>query len=651
MPPIQSKTARPSPISKAWYDQPKDRVASAIYNYAISLEAQQAARRVKYAAMYRLVTGEEPPVQMGLWMSRKSATTNSLGVGLGYSKPYSNIMRNCLGVLENRIGTVEPFVQISPGGVSFKVREACKHVTEFIDGIFDSNRYNGLSRLCFRDMFLYGQTYVKTSSIVEDKQAKVIIERIDPTLILVDEVAFKSAFPTDAVELHPYRRSEAMALFGRDDPEMERAIRMAPAAFWSGTGHLADEWIFITEATKLPNAAGDPGRHVICLQNKVITDDEYTRPRYRWSVGRWEPPSQNFYVNGGAYIACPYQMDVNGYDQRIRAGIDANAFTGFIIPDGAGLSAQTMGSRPGFLWKYQGGKPEQVVPVPFPPVLLELRKQKELDCYTALGLTQQNVQGTKPQGVTSGKALRLAVDYSDARNKSLIMSLEELAADVAERVLDEAEEVEPVVQTTAVGSHLLKWADIRDAIKRDQYKIKPFPINRYVGTPGEDAQDAADDYANGLIDKRAYMRLQSLPDLTSYRALATASDDLLEDTLDEIVRTGKFVAPAQTYDDPAAAFKQAQARYNLETRYKSDRKVLRSLFQFMSVLADRIAHPDGQTLQPALPAVASAPGLGPADIMPQSKAAGLPAPPSLQVASANMPIAPLGAGAPVAAAA
>lgn len=598
--------------------------------------------------MYRLVTAEEPPIQMGLWMSRRSATTNSLATGLGYARPYSNCMRNAGSVLENRIGTVEPFVQLEANGVSFETREAVKQVTDFIDGILDSNRYNGLSRLCFRDMFLYGQTYVKASSIVEGGRAKVIIERIDPTLILVDEVSFRSAFPTDALELRPYRRSEAMALFGGDDPEIERAIRAAPAAFWSGTGQLADDWIFLIEATKLPNAAGEPGRQVLCLQNKVISDVEYTRPRYRWAVGRWEPPSQNFYVNGGAYIACPYQLEINGLDQRIRAGIDHNAFTGFLVPDGAGVSAQTMGSRPGMLWRYQGGKPEQVTPVPFPPQLYEYRKQKEQDLYAALGLTAQNVTGTKPQGVTSGKALRLAVDYSDARNKSLIMALSELGADVAERIVDEAEECQPVVQTTAVGSRPLDWAEISKAIKRDEYKIKPFPINRYVGTPGEDAQDAADDYANGLIDKRALQRLQSLPDLASYRALATASDDLLEDILDDIVRKASFVAPPQTLDDPAAAFKQTQARYNLEARYarrapndKRNRKVLRALFQFMSVLADRIAHPEGQTLQPPMPAVAAAPGLGPAAVMPQAKAAGLPAAPPIAVAATSMPVAAL----------
>jgi hypothetical protein len=650
MPPLDKSKKGDRPFNAAWYELPTERVASAIYNYAIALEAQQAGRRVKYTAMYRLVTGEEPPIQMGLWMSRKSATTSNLGVGHNYAKPYDNIMRNACSVLENRLA-VQPFVQISPGGVSFKVRSGCKLATDFIDGVFDSNRSNGLSRLFFRDMFIYGQTYAKASSIVEDGEPKIIIDRIDPGLVLVDEVSFRSSFPTDALELHPYRRSEAMAEFGLKDVEIARAIKQAPPLFWSGSGQLADEWILIIEAVKLPNAAGEPGRQVLCLQNKVISDTEYSRPRYRWAVARWEPPSQNFYVNGGAYILSPYQMEINGLDQRIRAGIDSNAFTGFIAPDGTGLSAQTMGMRPGFLWKFSGGKPEQIVPTPFPPQLYEYRKQKVLDAYAAVGLTQTNVTGSKPQGVTSGKALRLAVDYSDARNKSLIEVQEDLGADLAERILDESEEVNPFVQTSS--GHRVRYSEVADAIKRNEYRITPFPVNAYVGTPGEDAQDAADDFANGLIDKRAYMRLQSLPDLTSYQVLATASDDLLEDTLDEIVRSGTFIAPAQTYDDPTAAFAQAKARFNLETRYakkaaggtisKADRKILRALWQFMQVIADRIAHPDGQTLQPPLPAVAQTPGLGPAAVMPQQPVAALPAPPPLQVAASQAPPAQLAA--------
>jgi hypothetical protein len=337
MPPLAKKPQRQlaRQITQAWYDMPAERVAGAIYNYAIALEAQQAQRRWKYHALYRMTTGEEPPVQMGLWASRKASMSSSLSAGRSYLKPHDNLMQNAGSALENRLGTVDPFVEVEPKGVSQEVRQGAKIVTDFIDGIFDSNRYNGMNRLFFRDMYLFGQTYAKVSSIVEDGQPKIIVDRVDPTLILVDEVTFRSAFPTDALEMRPYRRSEAVALFAdEDDPDIERAIRMAPALFWSGTGQAADDWIFIVEAIKLPNAAGEPGRKVLCLQNKVISDTKYKRPRFPWAVARWQPASQNFYVNGGAFIMCPYQVEIDGLDQCLRAGIRNNAFTAYLAAEG-----------------------------------------------------------------------------------------------------------------------------------------------------------------------------------------------------------------------------------------------------------------------------------------------------------------------------
>jgi hypothetical protein len=625
-----SKAKEPlRPLVTAWFDQPTEKVASALYSYAIALEARGAQRRIRNSVMYRLVTGEEPPVQFGLWLSRKSANSVT-SLGSNYSRPYSNIMSNACSVLENRIGTTQAISQISPSNVSFDVRSACKQVTDFVDSVRDSNSYFSLSRLGFRDMFLFGMTFIKVSSTLQ-KQIK--LERVFSDAILVDEISAAFAPPTDLLQVVFMRRSEAWAEFGGKDARTDAAIRLAPAAFSTNTAQ-SDDWIAAIEGWKLPGEEdGAFGRHTIALQNRVLLDDQkWSRKRFPFAVGRWLPPTMNYFVPGGAFTVAPYQMECNQLDEQIRACIRAAAYPVWLQQDGGGVSAQTMGMRPGAVFKWNGSKPDHVVPTAVNPELYQYRKSKENDGYASVGITGQQVQAQKQPGVTAGVALRLMVDYEDDRNKSLVIELENLGSAVDELILDEAEECRPEVVVTGVGQHTLKWDEISKTIKRDQYKVKPFPINALTGTPAEQQQKLSDWYANGQIDRRAFFRLQQLPDLASYANIATASDDLVEATLDDIVKTGKFIAPEPTYDTLQSALKVAQARFNLEKRYKSPRPVLRALRQFMSVLNDMIKFPDGQMLQPA-PAPAA--GLGPADVMPQAPAAGLPAPPPLQVAPAQ----------------
>jgi hypothetical protein len=618
-------------ISIGWWEYKPERTASALYDYALGLEMYQYARRTRNLVMYRLVMGEEPPLQLGLWMSRKAASTVG-GLGSNYTKPYSNVISNACSVLENRIGTLQPFVQLSPQDVSAKVRFACQDATDFIDGTLDMNRYFWTSRVAFKDLFTFGMAFVKVSPSWDEKE--IVIERVLPDEILVDEISAAICPPSNLIQRRYMSRSDVWAMFGGEDERTDTAIRTAPSAFLNAArSQIADDYVCLLEAWKLPDITGAPGRHVLVLQNRLLVDEPWKRTRFPFAVARWQTAMMNYYTPGGAFIMAPYQMEINTKDERIRACEQAVAYPGWLAQSGSGVTAATMGARPNALYKYDGVKPEPVLPQAVRPETYADRETWEKRAYAAVGITGQQVQGQKQAGVNAGVALRLMVDYEDERNKSLTITLEQLCGDVGELVLDVAEEIKPTVVTGGVRSRKIKWSEIVAQAGRESWKLKPFPINALSVTPAEKAQQIEDWYANGEIDRRAYFRLQNLPDLSSYARLSTASDDLVEQTLDEIVRTGKYLPPSPTYDVLPSALKVAQARWNLEKRYGTEVKVLRQVQKFMQVIADMMAHPNGQMMQPT-PELASAPGLGPAAIAPSQLPVGqqLPAPSPLQIA-------------------
>jgi hypothetical protein len=127
-----------------------------------------------------------------------------------------------------------------------------------------------------------------------------------------------------------------------------------------------------------------------------------------------------------------------------------------------------------------------------------------------------------------------------------------------------------------------------------------------------------------------------MPDTTGEIRLMTAGDDLIDATLDEIVKTGKFVSP-EPYDDMGAAIARAQSRYWLEKRLNKGkpeaRKMLRQLQAFMAALSTQME--SGQQFL-APPAPSPGPGIvapaGAPAAPPQQSAPTLP-PPALPAAA------------------
>jgi hypothetical protein len=231
--------------------------------------------------------------------------------------------------------------------------------------------------------------------------------------------------------------------------------------------------------------------------------------------------------------------------------------------------------------------------------------------------------------VNSGRGLRIAVQIEDSRHKAYLVEMEEEAKNIAELIIETAEEINLQVITSGIESKTLKWSDL--GIKRNKVNVAVFPISSLPSEPAGKANEIDDRYANGVIDKRTYRRLLAWGDLRADDNYATAAEDLIEATLDEICRSQKFQAP-EPYQDPAMVLSMAKARYQLEKRFKAPRKTLRALQQFMAVAADQIQHPDGQFLPPPTPP--ALPAAGPPVGAAPPPNAGAPAPPPVQVAPA-----------------
>lgn len=632
---------------RAWWKAEDGRVAGLLYAQAERIEINTAYWKQRCQTLYKLVNGEDPPVTFGYWLTRRAARAIG-GIDTLYNRPYINTVSEGVSFLENRIGTTHSIIDVSPNDTAFKVREACRTATSAVDSLFDQHDVYGTQRLTFRDRASFGLSYIK---VVPTSDRKALdIHRVMPTDILADNT--KRGKLTELIQVCYASEDELMEAFGGVSDEVDMAIRNAPRAWvQSPNGLISDERVLL-EGWHL-QGPGDKGRHVLCLPNCDLVDEPWKKNRFPFAIGRAKPQTAGYYGNGPAFDAVPYQRKINELVARIDEGQQA-AFGYWVTGQGAELQAKNLGARPRAVIQVKNGTPQNVqyqTPQAVQPELYnDLRWWVEQALRHGFGITPGQSSGEKPSGVNSGRGLRIAVQIEDSRHKSYLVEMEQEAKQVGQLTIETAGEINLEVTTSGIDSRTLRWSDL--GLKEGSINVAVFPISSLPSEPAGKANEIDDLYANGAIDVRTWRRLLAWGDIRSDNNYATAAEDLIESTLDEICRTQKFIAP-DVIEDPALVLKMAKARYQLEKRFKSPRKTLRAIQQYMAVAADYIQHPDGQFLPPAIAPAPSQPV--PPALTPPVQAQGalppigtpanpetlIPAPAPVQVAP------PMGAPAPV----
>jgi hypothetical protein len=589
-----------------WWEKTGDDAARALYSQATALELAGYRRRYRDALLYRLVTGDDAPEVFGYWMSQRAASSAG-GLSLAnYREPEINVIASALEVFENRIGTLRPFVQILPNGGTFQVRESCSLAEHYTDALFDQVRLYEKTRLSFRDRGTWGTSFLKVTGNAEDKCVE--IERVLRDEILIDAAAAVRGRPNNLIQRRYIARSEAYDLVDQA-PSKERdgiaaAIRQAPPAFigtfWAG--QTPDPKIVLMEGWKLPTDSDDVGKNFLALPNKLISEDDWKRDHFPFAVARWQQESLGYWGGSCAFAMLPYQRTINKHVERTEANFDHQAYSGWIVDQGVQIKAEALGGRPGRVIRKNGsGNIEPIVPQSNAADALQAIEMWVQRAFLRVGLNQQQVAGLKQPGLTAAAALRTMVQIEDARNKGLQITSEQEVRDVAVLALEAADDINLSLDLPGVNGRTVAFADLK--LKENARKISVFPINALVNDPEGRQQQIAELYADGNIDKRTKLRLMDMPDLQAFAQLQTAADDLVESQLDEIVRTGKYVAP-EPFDDLTTAMTMARNRYWLEKRFakyetkERARKVLRNLQCYMTAVSEMMTSGQ-QFIQPA----------------------------------------------------
>jgi hypothetical protein len=598
-----------------WWDADEESLPRTLGGWASRMEQFDFERRARNLVFARLATGRDLPNIYGLSMSR--------GVGrpldmTGWRAPVFNVCGSSVETLTNKVGRNKPWILFLTDQGDFRARMTGKKKSRFVDGVFHATNTYRLTRQAAQDSATYGDGLIKASKTMDGKsiQHDVVL----PDEILVDpwDSLYAGKWPRSLIQRTFLSRTELMAVYG-DNAEAAFEIEHAPGSFdgpmWTAPSvNQSSAMVAVLEGWKLPDPDGTPGRHVLCISDRLLLVDEpYKWPIFPFAKLPFVSAGRGFWNLGVPEILGPFQANINRTQQVIEDCQRRIATGRWLVPNNSGVTDDSLGSKAAGIVRHNPGlAPQWVTPGAVPPELYKHLDDTIERAFKRIGISELAAQAMKPAGLNSGEALRAFESAESERYVTFGMALEEFVTDLAKIDLLLAEEISPKVMAPRLGGvDEIDWGDVK-GLKDSDAIMQAFPISSLPTSPAGRLQRAAEMFQTGQISREDYLRIIDYPDTDAVIEINTASRDAIDWMLDRIVEDGIYESP-EPYMDLASAITIAQNRYLRERTRACPEERLELLRRFMDT---------AKKMQPAPAGAAGAPAISAA----QASAGGLPPP-------------------------
>jgi hypothetical protein len=566
-----------------WWDADEASLPNTLSGWASHLESFDFERRSKNLIFARLATNRDLPNIYGLSLTR----TNMRALDFrDWKAPVFNVTGSSIETLVNKVGRNKPWVLFLTDGGDFSARMAGKRRSRFVDGVFHETGTYKLTRQMFQDGLTYGDGFIKATKSLDGKSIVHDVVLADELLIDPWDSLYFGKWPRSLIHRTFVNRSDLLAIFG-DDEQARFAIETAPGSFqgpmWGGMSSNAQSaMVALLEAWKLPDADGTPGRHVMCVSDRLaLVDEPYKRKKYPFVKFSCVSAGRGFWNIGIPEILGPFQANINR-TQQVIDDCQRRMSTGrWLVPTGSGVTDDALASKAAGIIRHNPNLPPQFVVPQAVPGDLYAHLDKTIErAYKRVGISELAAQAMKPAGLNSGEALRAFESAESERYVTLGMQLEEAVVDLAELDLELAEEIRPTVRAPRSGGiDVIDWSEL-EKIKETRAVMKAFPISSLPTSPAGRLQRAAEMFQIGQITKEDYLRIIDYPDTQAVIDLQTAARDSIDWMLDRIVEEGIPEMP-EPYQPLDVAIQVCQNRYLRERTLGCPEERLELLRRFM----------------------------------------------------------------------
>lgn len=552
---------------KRWYDADNASPHASVFDIVPQLESKSSDRRNKFLKHARLY-GNYEFGGLGPGQNSVSGRSNRLTF---------NVVANCVDTATALMARSKPAPQFLTSGADYKLARKAIKLNKFGKGVQHQLGIHRLSESMHLDKLIYGTCFAKIWS--EGK--KLCAERVFPWEILIDEADGFYGDPKNMFQVKYIDRDRLIDMY----PECEDKLWHTPSAPTGYFGEqLTTDLIKVVECWHL---SGKSGRHVICVENDTLFDEEWTRARFPIVWSHWDLPRPTGFW-GGSMVErlAPIQASISDLIARIKQKTRLFGVPRIIVDAASGIPKNWISNEIGEILTIQNGANPPVILTP-PPLAnedMQLLQMEIARAYEEVGISQASATARKPTGINSGVGVREVLEIGSERLVMYGLRWEEFHMDVVRVALDEVREIDGFSVDVPGKQHRdeLSWADLD--LDEEAYVLQCFPVSLLPQTPAGRYERIQELAMGGWITKEQGLELMQVPDMDNLSADVNAQSNSVRQRIDSMIDDGIYVAP-EPYDDPAASIAIVKSIYFQERERGAPEQTLAMLRQYMTTCA------------------------------------------------------------------
>jgi hypothetical protein len=291
--------------------------------------------------------------------------------------------------------------------------------------------------------------------------------------------------------------------------------------------------VMVYEAWKLPSAAeAKDGRHILSIVGASLIEEQWDVMRLPFGFLKgWEPSQLGFTGVSLVDVTKPAQLRIEQLADHVQRCQTLGSTARVFLKKGSMVEPEQVTNSAVQIHLYDGDTPPAFFTVDATPHDLEATiEQIREQTLSMLGMTQQQVQGATPTGVTSAVGQRAAEDISSKRHVRPLRFLERFLLQCSQAMVDTNDRVAKnnpnfSVDRSARNAWLLssKWKDIM--VEPTEAKMAVLPVSQLVGSTSAQFDTVQSWVEAGWCTQQTAKMLSAMPDTEGQ------ADDDTEDTL------------------------------------------------------------------------------------------------------------------------
>jgi hypothetical protein len=530
----------PEPITE-WYEQEDgDESAEALVSRFEHVRAQNRAR-IELGEFYS-----------GLYYDREyngfSASSSELVTPELRGRQNDNVIQRVVTALAAKFARQKAKPTVLTDGADWALQQRAKKYDKYIWGVLHDAHVYELQRMSDLHMLLHGTGAIYCTT----RRDKICCEVAPTTELFVSTASARYGSPLELYRKQCVDRRRLARLYkdSKTEIEMAQSVDITDTLEVS-LDHRAD-MVEVVTGWRLPSfeGAGD-GKLVVAIKNHVLDSSEWKRMRFPFAFSRYGLPPEGFWGWGVVAPLVGRQLELNRTSVSEQEALRLLSAPFIAVESGSKIVKSHLSNEIGRIIEYTGTPPNVITPGAINPELFEHSDRIKSSMFAQFGVSEMAAQGYKPAGLESAPALRAYSDMMDDSIHDVLLRREQQILDLAEVILDEAEELGDSSSVTYVGPFGTEKISFADAhMDRDSFVLKIQPTSALSTTLAGKLEDLADMRDLGIISDPAEMsELLQLTDLDTSASRRNSMRDLLLETLEsKILGDGVAVVADPAWD-------------------------------------------------------------------------------------------------------